>query len=140
MNPIQWLETRAWQVGAIGAAAVCLILGAALIASAFEVRGLERDKARLEKRVSDLSRDLGTCQANERKLERSVADQNAEIEDLSERGAQAIADAQTAVAQVRRENRILERRIAGLLAAPAAGDTVCERIDTVDEAVVEAFR
>lgn len=140
MNPLQWIESRIWQVGAAAAAGVAVFLGGMLLLASLEVWALEKKQTQLETRIETLVGDLDACRRNGLRLESAVATQGQEIERVAQAGRDARAAAAQRLEQVARENRTLERRIGALQAAPIVGEDQCERVQSADRAVQEAFQ
>ena len=140
MGIFGWIEARAWQVGAVAAAAVALAMAVSLGVTTFQKRGLERDVARLEKTLVETQGNLTTCRENTRNLEDAINEQNREIQRISQESASRLETAQKDVAAARAATANLQSKLNRLLSAPATGGTVCERLDEIDRAVMESLK
>lgn len=136
---LQWFETRAWQIGAIGGGVVALGLAVTLGITTVQKIGLERDLAKSQREVVQLSTDLRTCRSNTLTLEKSIEAANAEVDRVAQERDARVAQAQAEVAAARQQTAAAQSRINRLLSAPATG-TVCERVDQVDRAILESFQ
>lgn len=137
---IPWIEARIWQIGAVSGGVVAVGLAVALGVTTFQKVGLERDVARLETSVETIKGDLTVCQGNTRTLESTIDARNDEIELLGLASKARLATAEKAVTEARAATAATQSRLNRLLNAPAAGVTVCERLDEVDRAVLESLK
>ena len=136
---VQWFEARAWQIATsvLGAAALALLITAVVLA--FQKGGLQRDLAKSQAAVETATTQRDQARRNVITLEAAIKASNAEIERVSQVGAERVQAAERAVAVAREQNLALRGRVDRLLTTSAAGDS-CERVDEIDRAVQEAFR
>lgn len=140
MGIFSWIEARAWQVGAVAATAVALTMSVSLGVVTFQKRGLEADLAEAELTIERTTSDLRTCRTNTRDLASAIDTQNASIRRLGEESATRLETAQKDVAAARAATANLQSKLNRLLSAPATGGTVCERLDEIDQAVMESLK
>jgi len=122
------------------AVGLAVLLGVATVQKA----GVERERDKLESSVEHPTTGwrarFGQCRGNVLTLEASVEQQNKKIVALGEQSAARLAAADAALSAARRDNAGLNTRLNRLLSAPATGATLCERVEQIDRAVLEAFQ
>ncbi len=123
--------------GAIGAGAVYLALALpAQIEARSEARRADRAEANLERAVSDLA----TCRGNASRLTDALERQSAAITELEADAAERQARAAEAVRLAQAGRIEAERRAEAILSRPIQGETVCERVQDVDSAILDVLR
>lgn len=137
------LRARAWQLGAIGAAALVVILSIALAVSAANLRRVvkERDdvRASITAPVTGWAARLTTVQANQARLQAAVNDQNARLAAITADGAGRIAAAEKDLVEARRGQTKAEAQIASLM-KPLVGGDLCLRVQEADARLMETLK
>lgn len=141
---LAWLEARAWQVGTFAAGAAALVLAGTLAVTVIQKNAVTRDRDRLFTAIEAPKtgwRDrMAVCSSNVGNLEGAIGERNRKIEQLGLDAAKDLAVAEQQVAAARSVTAALNTRLNRLQSAPAAGATVCERIEVIDRAVLESLK
>ena len=139
-----WIEARVWQLAAIAAATLVVILSIVLIVSGLNLKRVERERDQLHDAIHNEATGyivrLNTCQGNVSALEISIGDQNAKIMKLQEQTAARVSAAEAAVEAARTETQAATNRLNRFLSQAPQGATVCERVDDVDRRFLELLK
>lgn len=123
--------------GAIGAGAVYLALA---LPAQIEARSQERRADRAETNLERAVSDLATCRVNRANLTDALDRQSGAIADLEAQAAERLARSAEAVRAAQAARLDAEARASAILARPIQGETMCERVQDVDSAILDVLR
>lgn len=137
------LRARAWQLGAIGAGVLVLILSIALAVTVMNFRRVEKERdgvrASITSPVTGWAARLATVQANQARLQAAVNEQNARLSTLSVEGQQRIAAAEQGLADALKGQDKAQAQIARVM-KPLVGSDLCLRVQEADARLMETLK
>lgn len=140
---LSFLTGRLWQIGAIGASVLALILGIALIFQMGETRSAEQQRDTLSDRINNEETGfivrLDRCEANNASLTDAIDQQNAAIADLEAKTEARLDASRVAVEAAETRAGEAEARAWRLRNVSPQGGTMCERVIEVDEMLLESL-
>jgi hypothetical protein len=131
------LAALTWKIGAIGASAIAVTLGGALIVTTLEARRLKSDRDTYYDQIHDEETGfivrLATCRINTNVLESSIKTQNDAIALLETETETLLADSAAQLRTAREEGSAAAIALVSSLSLPLTGDSTCERVEEVDQ-------
>lgn len=122
------------------AAAAALALGVALGVALFQRNDARQQRDDLQTTLTETQGTLAACQTNARSLMAGINAQNLRIIALGRESEARIATARQQVETANRATAAANVRIGRFLSAPPSGATACERVDDVDQRLLESLR
>lgn len=144
MNPIPWIKSFAWQIGAITAATALVVTSGFLIAAQVENNRIVALNQELDNRISNpktgLVVSLAQAQTNAETVKVALTRQVDDLKIKAENDRKALAATTRLLAAAQVESSRARRQSADLMRADPKGATLEARVLDVDAKVLEMLQ
>ena len=140
MNPLAWIEAKAWQIGTFAAGALCIVLLLSLAVQRGELSHA-RDALAAEQKAHALDKaSLKTCNDNVDGLVGAIDRNNAAMAKWQQQSDATLSAADKAAVVARRNAAAAQTTADMLKAHVPVGNDVCSRVLDSDAAFLESIK